>query len=207
MKQMFIATILLLSTCALHAAETDCKQNTTPLTTPRTKQKGLTPIPKLMTVIAQMHKEVEGTDFTKQDASFTSSLISKDELLSILATAKSTFPKLAVDPSTSDYMLRAEKIVTDLDGLIKVKGSLTDTLKLIIAMNSLADDLPKFIHAHLEKTGEVPSFLQLLFSSTMPDDEQGTAAKVEIMQNLSKDNQKVVNVPVALPKKSRCVIL
>lgn len=207
MKKIFVPISLFLITLSLQASDYDCKQNSTPLTTPRTKQKGLTPIPKLMTVIVQLHKEVESADFTKQDPSFISSLISKDELLSILATAKSTFPKLALSPNTADYMLRAEKIVTDLDGLVKVKGSLIDALKVLIAMNGLADDLPKFIHANLDQTGEVPTFLQLLFAPGLPDDEQGQAAKAEIMKNLSKETPKTEKEPRVLPQKSRCVIL
>lgn len=208
MKKIFVTTSLFLITLSLQASDYDCKQTTTPLTTPRARQKGLTPIPKLMTTIIQLHKEVEGTDFTKQENTFVSSLISKDELLSLLSNAKSTFPKLATNPQTSNYMQQAETIVTSLDDLVKIKkGSVIDVLKLLVAMNSFADSLPKLIHASLEQGGKMPEFWQQLFAAGLPDDEHGRSAKAELLQATSKSPQKTESSSVAIAKQSDCSIL
>ncbi len=190
MKKIFISIPLLLTTLPTRAGENDCKENTTQLAAPRPKQKGLTPIPKTMKIIAQLDNEMRELALAQESPSGKSELdlpIPKKELALMAAMAKTSFPQWAKDPSTAQYMKNIEEIVSQLNSIVTVKGSILEALQLVTKMNRLADDLPKFISACSEKTGEIPPFLQLLASSGFPNNEQGRAAKSEIAHDLSKD--------------------
>lgn len=213
-KEMNVLLTLLLCALAvpsLRAAEIESKQQAEQraITTPR--QKTLTSIPKLMKLVVDLQKNVQKSELLQPDALKNSGIhptFSKDELLTLLVTAKSAFPQLATNEKTAPFMAKCEKLVSSLDSIVKVQGGLDILLKILVDAHTLVDDLPQFLSNGLEQSGAGEDFIKLLFSSCSPEDEQGKALKGEVMQELT-DKSELTNKMVVLPKqqKNKCVIL